>query len=59
VDFSHVQDSGAHTFSTRFGPEALRPLLEGTPLPASVHLRGTTVPAEPTGTGSARGDDPA
>jgi hypothetical protein len=46
VDFSHVQDSGAHTFSTRFGREVLRPLLEGAPLPSSVRLRGADDPAQ-------------
>ncbi len=39
VDFSHLQDAGARRFSNRFGPEVLRPLLEGRPLPASVLLR--------------------
>jgi hypothetical protein len=46
VDFAHVQDRGARTFSTRFGREALRPLLEGSPLPASARLCGAAVPVE-------------
>jgi hypothetical protein len=37
-DFSHMQDTGARVFSGRFGPEVLRPLLEGAPLPAHAAL---------------------
>jgi hypothetical protein len=47
VDFSHLQDAGARRFSGRFGPEVLHPLLEGSPLPASVLLRGAAA-AEPS-----------
>jgi hypothetical protein len=38
-DSSHLRPSGAAVFSARFGPEVLRPLLEGRPLPAQVLLR--------------------
>ncbi len=52
-DVLHLHAGGARTFSARFGPEVLRPLLEGAPLPpqAALHLldgsRGPASPAEP------------
>jgi hypothetical protein len=51
-DVLHLHPAGARTFSACLGPEILRPLLEGTPLPAqaALHLDGGRVassPAEP------------
>jgi hypothetical protein len=41
-DVLHLHPAGARTFSARFGPEVLRPLLEGEALPAhaALHLDG-------------------
>jgi hypothetical protein len=59
VDFSHLQDAGARRFSNRFGPEVLRPLLEGAPLPASALLRrGRETLSPPPTVGTSRHVDP-
>jgi hypothetical protein len=56
-DALHLHPQGARTFSARFGPEILRPLLEGAPLPAhaALHLHaagGTASGASPVGPGT-------
>jgi hypothetical protein len=51
ADYCHLLPSGAEAFSARFGREALRPLLEGSPLPA--HLRLRTSAEAPTYSGAA------